>query len=199
MTFLSPEWWPAGPWGAFWLFLLPIGPGTTAGILAGKNGGIDALGIAAIYLASDVLTAMYLDPLLRLARNFGRRHAWARAFGSQLAQAVHRTQLSPGPWGQFLSVALLSLGGGMATGAMALPGSRLPRPLAWIGVIAGDMVYFGLLLATALGLASIVPDDRLVFVGVLVVAMLAGPIIRRFTTPPVAAPAPVSAGTSTQR
>lgn len=181
MNFLSAEWLPGGAWGTFWLFLLPIGPGTTAGILVGKNGGLGPLAIAGLYFASDVVTALYLDPLIRLIARVGSRYAWARNIGEQLKAMALRTHLGSGWLGQLSGLALLSLGGGLATGAMGLSGTSLARPLGWVGVIAGDMLYFGLLLAAALGLSSVLPDDRLVFVAILALTMLAGPTVRRLS------------------
>src|SRR5687768_14250445 len=107
--------------------MLPIGPGTTAGILVGKNGGLDALGILAVYLASDVVTALYLEPVLRFLIRIAARFAWARTIGAQLAQVAERTQIGSGRLGQALGLGILSLGGGLPAGALALPTTQLRR------------------------------------------------------------------------
>jgi hypothetical protein len=178
----SLDWFPTGAWGAFVLFMLPIGPGTTAGILVGKNGGLDAIGILAVYLASDIVTALYLEPVLRFLIRIAARFAWARAIGAQLAQVAERTQIGSGRLGQALGLGILSLGGGLPAGALALPTTQLQRSVAWASIITGDMLYFGFILAAALGLASVLPDDRLVFVAILVLVMVVGPLTRRLST-----------------
>src|SRR5213593_3600148 len=106
MDIFSFDWLPSGGWGAFWLFLLPIGPGTTAGILVGKNGGLGAPAIAAIYFASDVVTALFLEPLLRLAGRVGPRHRWSRELSKQIAALVARTQLGSSWAGRLSGLAL---------------------------------------------------------------------------------------------
>jgi hypothetical protein len=195
MDFLSIGWWPSGGWGAFLLFLLPAGPGATAGILVGKNAGLGAAAILTLYIAADVVRAVYFEPLLRLARRFGARYNWSRALADQIAELSTRIHLGPGRIGQVSSLSLLSLGGGFTIGVIALASSRVGHVLGWLAVILGDVSWFAFKLAAALGLASVLPDDRLVFVAVVLVAMLGGVIARRLSALLVC-PRPVEAAPS---
>src|SRR5262249_42079754 len=81
--------------------------------------------------------------------------------------------------GRFSGLALLSLGAGFLTAAAALPCARMARPIGWVGVILGDMVWFSFLLAAALGLASFLPDDRLTFFVFFLLSLMLGPAVRR--------------------
>jgi hypothetical protein len=192
MDLLLSAWLPSGGWGAFLLFLLPVGPGATAGILVGKNADLSAAVILALYIAADFLRALYFEPLLRLVRRFGSRYAWSRALADQIAEVAARIQLGPGLVGQVGSLILLSLGGGFTIGVIALASSRVSHVLGWLAVILGDVSWFGFKLAAALGLASVLPDDRLVFVAVVLVAMLGG-VIARYLSSLLEGPRPVEA------
>ena len=179
MNLFAIDWWPGGGAGAFLLFLLPFGPGATAGILVGKNEGLGALAIAGLYLAADGLRACYFEPLLRLVARIGARQAWAQEVADHVRQLAARTQLGSGRLGQVSSLTLLSMGGGFTIGSIAVANARVNRALGWSGVILGDVTWFCFKLAAALGLASVLPDDRLVFVCVAAIAMLAGLVARR--------------------
>jgi len=189
MSMPSVDWWPSGAWGVFWLFMVPIGPGKAAGILLGKNAGLDFLALLGLYLAKDLVTALYLDPLLRALPRLSARYEWARSLGKQIGALATRTHLGSGRLAQMFSLVLVSVGAGFITGGAALSSARLPRPLGWLALLTGDLLWFSCLLAAALGLTSIVPDDRMVFVAVVLLALLARPLTRRLTSPPLQ-PAP---------
>jgi hypothetical protein len=183
MLFPSVEWWPQGPWGAFWLFMVPVGPVKTAGILVGKNAGLGFFALLGIYLLKDLAMALYVEPLLRLVVRLGPRYAWSRSLGAQIDGLARRTHLGSGPLAQVGSLAMVAVGAGFLTGAAALPSAQVARPLGWLGVIAGDVAWFCVLLAASLGLLSVVPDDRIVFGVVVVLAMASRPLTRRLTAP----------------
>jgi hypothetical protein len=179
MDLLSTNWWLSSGWAAFWLFLLPAGPGATVGILVAKNGGLGASTIAALYVLCDVLRAFYFQPLLAIASRVGSRYKWSEALATQVTNLANRARLGNGLLGQVSSLTLLSMGAGFTVGALALPSARLNRTLGWSSVILGDATWFLFKLAAALGLATVLPDDRLVFLGVAAVALLTATAARR--------------------
>jgi hypothetical protein len=179
MAFLSIDWWPSGGAGVLLLFLLPAGPGATLGILVGKNAGLAPLAIAGLYITGDVIRAVYFDPLLRIAGRCGSRWSWSRTVAAHLAGLAARTHLGPGRFGQVSGLTLVSFGGGFTVGSIALANAGINRALAWFGVVLGDVTWFGFKVAAALGLSSVVGDDRLIFVAIAALAMAAGPSARR--------------------
>ena len=66
----------------------------------------------------------------------------------------------------------------------------MPRVLRWACAIAGDLVWFAILLGTSVVAASIADDDRVVG-GVVLVAMLVIPSLARRVFPALRPP-PVS-------
>src|SRR5919197_385442 len=81
-----PAGWPSGAWGAFLLFLLPIGGGIPAGVLMARAGGVSPLVTALLYLVSDVIFAFLIEPLLILARRLGQRFGLIGRLGRRLPQ-----------------------------------------------------------------------------------------------------------------
>lgn len=189
MNVLSVDWWPAGGWGTFWLFMLPIGPTKVAGILFGRDAGLGALAIYGLYVLKDLAAACYVEPLVRLAMRIGPRYAWARSLGPQVRALAERTHLGEGRPAQMLSLALVSMGAGFMTAGAALPSAKVARPLGWVGIILGDAVWFAAVLATTLGLASFLPDDRMVFGAVVILWLVVRPLMKRLTPAPVPTPA----------
>jgi hypothetical protein len=79
---------------------------------------------------------------------------------------------------------------------MLVNGLRVPRLLGWAAAIAGDLVWFALLLGTSIAAAAVIDDDRVVG-GVVLLAMFVIPPIARRIFPALreqapATPAPAS-------
>ena len=68
-------------------------------------------------------------------------------------------------------VATIGFGVDVYTAGAVATGLDMPRVLRWACAIAGDLVWFAILLGTSVVAASIADDDRVVG-GVVLVAML---------------------------
>jgi hypothetical protein len=95
-------------------------------------------------------------------------------------------------------IATVGFGVDVYSAGMLVNGLRVPRVLGWMSAIAGDLVWFALLLGTSLAAAAVVDDDRVVG-GVVLLAMFVIPPIARRIFPALrhAAPAPAVAPTAT--
>src|SRR5207249_5463016 len=63
---------PPGAWGAFLLFLIPVGGGIPAGVLLARDSGVSPPVMAALYFLSDVVLAFAFEPFIRLLLALGR-------------------------------------------------------------------------------------------------------------------------------
>jgi hypothetical protein len=173
-----PTGWPDGALGAFLLFMFPVGGGIPTGVLRARDGGIPAPLIMLMYLASDVLAAFTNEPVLRFARFLGRQIPILGLLGHWFSRLTMRTGLqgdgARGPLGLVLVSFTVSLMAGRAAAAAA--GHGFLR--GWSLAIAGDMLYFLLLMASTLVLSSILGDERMT-VGIVLVAMFVLPSILR--------------------
>lgn len=155
-----PAIWPTGAWGAFLLFLIPIGGGIPLGVLMGRDAGLSPLVMAAMYFVSDIFMAVTHEPFFWLlgwlanlipalgkVRDFFRKASAASGLSDDGAQ---------GPLGLILfSFTVDPISG---RGAAAAAGHGFFS--GWTFAIAGDMIYFGVLMAATLWLSGIFGDDR---------------------------------------
>src|ERR1043165_6355243 len=61
-----PSDWPVGAWGAFLLFLVPIGGGIPLGVIIGRDAGLSPLVMAGWYFVSDIVMAVTHEPMFWL-------------------------------------------------------------------------------------------------------------------------------------
>lgn len=192
-----PAFWPTGIWGAFLLFLVPIGGGIPLGVLMGRDAGVSPLMLAGMYFVSDIFMAVTHEPLFwalawlaRLIPPLGKvRDFFARAsHGAGL-----RDEGARGPLGLILfSFTVDPISG---RGAAAAAGHGFFA--GWSYAIAGDMLYFGVLMGATLWLSGILGGDERTTVGVVLLAVwgLSWLIRRRTRQPaPVRIPAPAVSG-----
>ncbi len=163
------------------LFFLPWGPGAPARILVARQTGLGPVATTALYLLSDVLTAFVLEPLAQWAGQQSSRWPRLAAAFRRLGQVSGgvAAQLFPGRAGVAAGLALFSFTTDLYTAGIASRAVPAHRALAWVAVIAGDMAWFLIILATTLGLTRLIPDDRLVFGGVLLIGLAASALAKR--------------------
>jgi hypothetical protein len=179
---------PGGPTMlVFALFWSPVGPGIPAGVLLARHVPLHPAFTFLLYTASDVLGAAVCHPLFGLLRRaarripalewLGRRMLRLAMFGTRVPSAA---DLRPGAGmaPALFRVATVGFGVDVYTGGMLVNGLRVPRLLGWAAAIAGDLVWFALLLGTSLAAAAIADDDRVVG-GVVLLAMLGIPPLAR--------------------
>lgn len=174
---------PGGPKVlVFALFWAPVGPGIPAGVLLARHVPLGAAATFGLYTLSDVCGALVLWPLYTFLRRHGRRVRPIRWLGRRVMSLAMIGARPPEPGGRVGSalfrIATVGFGVDIYTAgalATALPVPRIP---AWLSAIAGDLVWFAVLLATSIAAASVVDDDRVVGV-VILVAMIAIPRIAR--------------------
>src|SRR6185436_9534371 len=58
--------WPTGSWGAFLLFLIPIGCGIPLVVIIGRDAGLSPLTMSGMYFVSDIFMAVTHEPFFWL-------------------------------------------------------------------------------------------------------------------------------------
>ena len=156
----------------FALFWSPVGPGIPAGVLLARHIPLNPFVTFGLYAASDVLAASICQPAFEGLRRVARRVPVVRRAGRRLLklamlgtpfaqQGVAGTAVATGPAALF-RVATIGFGVDVYTAGAVATGLAVPRVLRWACAIAGDLVWFALLLGTSIAAASIVDDDRFV-------------------------------------
>jgi hypothetical protein len=165
------------------LFFAPVGPGVPAGVLLARHIPLHPGLTFGLYALSDVIAAIICHPVFVLLRRHARHVKPIRWLGRRLLSVamIGVPKSEPATVPLALSrIATVGFGVDVYTAGMLAVGLPIPRLPGWASAIAGDLIWFGLLLGTTIVAASIADDDRFIAV-VMIVAMIAIPrIARRF-------------------
>jgi hypothetical protein len=175
-----PGLWPSGAFGVFLVFVTQIGAGIPIGVLLGRDSGLSPLEMAGLYLASDVVLALTCEPMLLGLAWLSRRVDWLAALGSRLGRISGATGLSDGRVKGPLGLIMFSFVFAPAP-ARAASEAAGHGPLAgWSLAIIGDMLYFGVIMASTLLVISLFGDNRLTIAPVMVGAWLLPMLVQRW-------------------
>jgi hypothetical protein len=186
-----PTLWPAGAWGVFLVFVTQIGAGIPLGVLMGRNAGISPVAMAGLYMASDVVLALTMEPVLALLRWLGRRVEFLGRLGNRLSRFSGAAGLQGGGVRGPLGLILFSFSVSPTAGRAASEAAGHGFLSGWTLAIIGDMAYFGLVMASTLWISSVFGDDRLTIGAILLATWLLPMLVRRLRrSAPQAAPQP---------
>jgi hypothetical protein len=165
------------------LFFAPVGPGIPAGVLLARHVPLNPVVTFGLYAFSDVLAAIICHPVFVLLRRHGRQIRPIRWLGRRILSLamIGMRAPEPGHVAPALSrVATVGFGVDVYTAGMLATGLPVPRILGWLSAIAGDLVWFALLLGTSLAAARIADDDRFIAVVVIAAMIVIPRLARRF-------------------
>lgn len=189
-----PALWPTGALGVLLVFATQIGAGIPLGVLMARDAGLNPVVTAGLYLVSDVFLALTFEPMLLLLRWLGRRVDWLAALGQKMMRFSGATGLTAGRVKGPLGLILFSFIFAPAPARAASEAAGHGPVSGWTLAIIGDMVYFGVIMASTLLVISIFGDSRLAIAPVIVGAWLLPMLVQRMRREkPPAQPVPVSA------
>lgn len=180
---------PGGPaMLVFALFWAPFGPGIPAGVLLARHIPLNPAFTLGLYTLSDALAAIVCHPLFTVLRRHGRRvkplHWLGRRMMALAMVGIRVPAADPTPDRRLaptlFRIATVGFGADIYTAGMLATGLRIPRIPGWASAIAGDLVWFSLLLGTSIAAASVVDDDRVVGLAVIVAMIVIPRLARRF-------------------
>lgn len=162
------------------LFLIPVGGGIPAGVLLAKARGLHWLVTMGLYFVSDVILAFLFEPVLRLLILAGRRipalaHVVAHFRHAMARTAAHYGGVGAGPF----MLIMIAFGVDPMTGRAAAAAAGHGFVAGWAIAIAGDMLYYTVVMLSTLKLSSVLGSpDRAMWV-VLAGMILVPVLIRR--------------------
>lgn len=169
----------SGWFQVFMLFLLPWGPGAAAGIILARKVGLSLGLILGLYVLSDVVTAIILEPLVQQLRARGEKSRVGKALLSSVERLGTMTRVAEGRFGLPLSLFVFTFATDFFTAAIVSTGLVMWRVVAWTSIILGDVTWFVILLLATIGIASFLSDDRVLFVVTMALGLALPPLIRR--------------------
>lgn len=182
-----PTLWPSGMLGVFLIFATQIGAGIPLGVLMARDAGISPLATAMLYFASDLILPITTEPMLALLRLLAARVGPIGRLGDRLARLTGSAGLHKGGARGLLGLVLVSFSVSPLACRAASVAAGHGFFVGWALAIVGDMIYFGLIMASTLWISSVFGDDRLA-IGAVLIATWFGPVlIRRMLRKPPAA------------
>src|SRR4029079_14931972 len=124
-----------------------------------------------LYAVSDALAVLLLNPIYSWLRTHARRNPRIREIGRRVlavsmigtgaakAQA-ERGDMRPAP--ALFRIATVGFGVDIYTAGVLATGLNVPRVTGWAAAIAGDLVWFALLLGSSMAAASVIDDERVI-------------------------------------
>ncbi len=162
------------------LFSIPIGGGIPAGVLLAKSRGFSWIFTTLIYFISDVLLALYFEPLMMIFNLLCKKHEFLARFRDLVKKSTNRTIAgygsSPGP---FLLV-VIAFGVDPMTGRAAALAAGHGFLAGWAVAILGDMIFFGVVAVSTLCLNNILGDGTWTAVIIMFAMMGIPAVVRRF-------------------
>lgn len=164
--------------GVLSLFLIPVGGGIPAGVLKAQQLGLHWPVTAGLYLVSDVILAFAFEPVMLAIAALGRRvEAFAR-FAAAFKEQLDRTSAEYGKGAGPFALVMIAFGVDPMTGRGAAAAAGHGFLAGWAIAIAGDMMYFGVVMLVTLKLGQLLgsPDQ---VVAVVLLAMFLVPVLIR--------------------
>ena len=161
------------------LFVIPVGGGIPAGVLLARGAGLGWPLTVGLYLISDLLLALAFEPLLRLGSRWGRKSRLGARFGAAFktvtARSVaHFQGTGAGP----LALVMVAFGVDPMTGRASALAAGHGFVAGWAIAIAGDMLYFGVIAVSTLGLNAYINDPNTTML-IILAAMFLLPVVVR--------------------
>jgi hypothetical protein len=172
--------WPAGSGGTLWLFLIPLGGGIPAGVLFARSRGLGWPMMEALYCVSDIILACLFEPVLRLVIKSARGSPRLARVTDALKAAVRKTTSLYGSTGGPFTLIMIAFGVDPMTGRAATVAAGHGFVSGWTLAIAGDMIYFSVIMASTLWLNAILGDGRVTTITILVLMFVVPMMIGRW-------------------
>ena len=161
-------------WDVFLLFLIPIGGGIPAGVVLAQQRGLSWMVMLVLYFFSDVVLACFFEPILLLFLHLSKTNPKLSRFREALKQATSKTvsrySLNPGPF----ALVMITLGTDPMTGRSVAKAAGHGFLTGWILTIAGDMLFFSIIMVSTIWLNNILGDGTWAAI-LIMVAMIAVP------------------------
>jgi len=167
-------------WDVFLLFTIPIGGGIPAGVILAQNRGFGWPVMMVLYLLSDIALACVFEPLMKLILHLGKNSPGFNRFREVMRASVLKTTskygVNPSPY----LLILISFGVDPMTGRTAALAAGHGFLAGWAIAIAGDLIYFSVIMVSTLWLNSVLGDGTWTMVLIMIGMMLIPGVIRRF-------------------
>jgi uncharacterized membrane protein len=172
-------------WEVFLLFAIPVGGGIPAGVILADKYGMSWAVMAGLYFISDVALAFVFEPIMRGFASLSRHSKFLTHLQQSLRVSTAKTMANygtkPGP---FLLI-MIAFGVDPMTGRAAALAHGHGFLTGWAIAIAGDMIFFFLIMSSTLWLNDYLGDGTWTAIIIMTLMITIPPLIRRRRRGPV--------------
>ena len=166
-------------WDVFLLFAIPIGGGIPAGVILAKRHGLSVLAMIVLYFFSDVALACVLEPIIWLMILAGKKYLFFAKLNEAFRKTTNKTIEKYGIRPSLLTLVMVSFGVDPMTGRAAALAAGHHFVSGWALAIAGDMIFFTVIMVSTLFLNSILGDGTWTAVIIMVLMMVVPGVVRK--------------------
>lgn len=169
----------ANLWAVLLIFLIPFGGGIPAGVMLAQSRGIDWPVMMLLYFISDVILACAFEPILMLFIKLGRKNHFLTRISEIMKLTIQKTLEHYGNSSGIFALIMIAFGVDPMTGRAVAVAAGHGFLVGWMIAIAGDMIYFSLLMVSTLWLKSIIGDGTWTMFIILAMMMIIPSLFRR--------------------
>jgi hypothetical protein len=166
-------------WDVLLIFLIPFGGGIPAGVMLAHSRGITWPMTMMIYFISDVILACAFEPLLLLFIKYGKRVQIFARFSEIMKFTIQKTIEHYGNSSGVFALIMIAFGVDPMTGRAVAVAAGHGFLVGWMIAIAGDMIYFTLLMVSTLWLKSVIGDGTWTMFIILALMVIIPSLFRR--------------------
>jgi hypothetical protein len=172
ITSLNPI---SSAWEVFVLFAIPVGGGIPAGVLLARSRGLRWPVMTVLYFISDLALACAFEPIMRVVIAVCQRSPRLLRGLEAVKKAWEKNSSRYQRSGRKLGVVALIL---ISFGVDPMTGRAAARA-AGHGFVAGDMLYFLMLMVSTLWLSAVLGDGTWATVIILLITMIGSHLVVR--------------------
>ncbi len=167
------------------VYCIPFGGGIPAGVILADKYQLGWIVSMTLYFISDVVLACVFEPLMLLFIHFTKDSEFTKRFLASYKTALARTGFNYGLSPSWFSLVILSFGVDPMTGRAVARANGYGFIGGWTIAIAGDMIFFSILMVSTLWLNNILGDGTLAAVIVMIGMFVVPAILRKLREPKI--------------
>lgn len=169
-------------WDVLMLFLIPIGGGIPAGVVLANQRGLSWISMSILYFISDLVLACVFEPIMLLfLRASNRSPHWKKvreALSQSTVHLISRYGVNPNPF----TLVMITFGTDPMTGRSIAKAVGHGFFTGWALTIAGDMIFFTVIMASTLWLNNLLGDGTLTAVIITICILGLPPLTKKIKT-----------------
>jgi uncharacterized membrane protein len=166
-------------WDVLLLFLIPIGGGIPGGVLLAHSRNIAWPAMMVLYFISDIILACAFEPVMLLFIKYGKQFPFIEKISKIMKMSIEKTMEHYGKSSGVLTLIMIAFGVDPMTGRAVAVAAGHGFVIGWMIAIAGDMIYFTLLMISTLWLKNVLGDGTWTIFIILILMMVIPKLFQR--------------------